>query len=162
MNNVLAAGVSMSLIFSPAISTQATYSAPIETPQVQIVSEPSYSAEDLYWLSRLVYAEAGSENCSDELQRAVASVAVNRTKHILYADTIKGVIFEKQAGRLQYGCTRNGMIYLEPDERAIKNATYVLEYGSTLPEDVLAQCDRIVWGNHYKTINGVKFSRYGG
>jgi len=127
--------------------------------EVEIVESAAYNSDDLYWLSRLIYAESGSN--SDELQMAIGSVVLNRVKSNLYPNTIREVIFDTNWG-VQYGCTTNGMIYLEPDERAIANATYLLNWGSVIPSNVLAQCDRVVWGNHYRTIEGVVFSYYGG
>ena len=118
-----------------------------------------YSQEDLKWLSRLIYAEAGSDNCSDELQLAVGSVAINRKNSSLYPDTIKGVVFDKHWG-WQYGCVKNKSIYKTPDDRAVENARYLLENGSILPENVLGQGKKAYLHGKYCSIQGVIFSFY--
>ena len=95
--------------------------------------------DDLYWLSRLVYAEVGADWMPDELQRQVASVVVNRTKSEYYADSIKDVIFETVGGVYQYEPAYNGGIYNSPNERAVLNALYVLEHGSVFDVAVVTQ-----------------------
>lgn len=116
-----------------------------------------YSEEDLYWLSRLIYAEAGADYCSDELQLAVGSVVLNRVESDLYPDTIKDVIFDTKHTQ-QYGCVTNGMIYRQPDSRAIENSTKLLSFGQSIPKNVMAQSDIVFKNNIYKTIDGVVFS----
>ena len=57
-------------------------------PQIEIEQE-SYSDMDVFWLSRVIYAEAGADNCSNELQLAVGSVVLNRVESELYPNTIE-------------------------------------------------------------------------
>lgn len=157
---ILIAGLSFSMTLSPVDIP--VYEAAVEQNEAEIVSvaeEPEYSEEDLYWLSRLIFAEAGSDKCSDELQLAVGSVVLNRRDSELYPDTIKEVIFDKHWG-VQYGCTTDKHIYWTPNERAIENAKYILETGSTLPNTVMSQGSRPAWGNTYCNIQGVIFSKY--
>lgn len=123
-----------------------------------IVEVKAYSDEDVYWLSRVIYAESGADYCSDELQLAVGSVVLNRVKSNLYPDNIREVIFDSEHG-CQYGCTKNGMIYLDPNQRAIDNAVYLLENGPQLPADVLGQAHTNTLREVYKVIDSVVFSR---
>lgn len=78
-------------------------------------THPTYSDEDLYWLSRVVYAEAGCNWFPDWVQQAVASVVVNRVNDSRYPNTIRDVIF--QSG--QYGCVNNGSIYNTPTSKVV-------------------------------------------
>lgn len=96
---------------------------------------PKYSEEDLYWLSRVVYAEAGCNWFPNWVQQDVASVVLNRVTDSRYPDTIKGVIFDPG----QYSCVDSGSIYNQPTQKVIDNCRYVLENGSTLPSYIIGQ-----------------------
>jgi len=103
-------------------------------------------------LSRIIFAEAGSDAITDEHQLAVGSVVLNRIADGRFPNTMKEVIFQKG----QYACTWDGNYYKTPNERAIKNAKFLLENGSTIPKNVVwqSQCKqgRGVWKkiqNHY-------------
>lgn len=93
----------------------------------------SYTEEDLYILAHVICGEAQSS--SDEEQRYVGSVVLNRVNHGKYPNTIKGVVFQKN----QYSCTRDGNYYRTPTERNWANARYLLENGSVLPGNVVFQ-----------------------
>ena len=120
-------------------------------PSVEPTPEPSkptqtYSDEDLYWLSRVVFAEAGCDWFPDWVQRDVASVVLNRVADPRYPDTIKGVIFDPG----QYSCVDSGSIYNTPTQKVIDNCKYILENGSTLPVSVIGQ-SAYAWGPIYKS-----------
>lgn len=102
-------------------------------------AEPAYSQDDLYWLSRVIQAEAGGSWMPDWLQQGVGSVVLNRVASGKYPGSIKDVVF--QTG--QYACTDNGSIYQEPSQKAVENARYLLENGSVLPAGVLGQSEFI-------------------
>ena len=91
--------------------------------------------DDLYWLARVIYAEAGCSWFPDWVQQAVGSVVLNRMNDSRYANTIYDVIHETG----QYGCVNNGSLYNEPSQQCINNAAYILENGSTLPSGVIGQ-----------------------
>lgn len=91
--------------------------------------------KDLYLLSHLINAEAGSNWCSDELMRYVGSVALNRVDHAAFPNTLEEVIY--QPG--QYSCLWDGNFYKEPVERAWRIAKELLDNGSVLPENVVFQ-----------------------
>ena len=112
--------------------------SPAPTPEPSVEpSEPvkTYSDEDLYWLSCVVFAEAGCDWFPDWVQRDVASVVVNRVSDSRYPSTIKDVIFDPG----QYSCVDSGSIYNTPTQKVIDNCRYVLENGSTLPVYVIGQ-----------------------
>lgn len=85
----------------------------------------SYTEQDAIYLACIIYAEAGSDWCTDAHQRAVASVVINRVNDDRFPDTIYDVLHE--AGQYPYTC--NNTTY---DDRAMENAIYVLENGPTV------------------------------
>lgn len=103
----------------------------VEVPQIKEVQE-----DDLYYLSRILMKELGCDWISDEMQRMVASVVINRVNSPLYPNTIKEVIFQKG----QYSNLGN-FYSITPTQKVIDNARYVLENGSVLPPNVLYQSE---------------------
>jgi len=99
--------------------------------------EPAaYTEDDLYWLAKIVFAEAGED--IDLGQQAVANVVLNRVKSPNFPNTIYDVIWQQTAGGVwQFSPCGDGRINLEPDERAYENARLVLEGLRVLPDDVL-------------------------
>ncbi len=92
-----------------------------------------YSSEDLYWLSRLVHAEAQSECYEGKL--TIANVIINRTKSNDFPSSIKSVIFDRNNG-VQFTSTLNGQIYLEPSQESKRAALEALE-GNNNAEGIL-------------------------
>ena len=127
-------------------STAADIKAAMEEANKPVVEQPSYTEEDLYWLSHVLFAEAGCDWFPDWVQRDVASVVLNRVADPRYPNTIKGVIFDPG----QYSCVDSGSSYREPTSKCIANARYVLENGSTLPPEIIGQ-SAYAWGPVYKT-----------
>ena len=80
---------------------------------------PSYSADDLYWLSRIIHAEARGESTWGKL--AVGSVVLNRVKSYEFPNTVYGVIFDRSGG-VQFTPVANGEIYRTPDSASIEAA----------------------------------------
>ena len=80
----------------------------------------SYTVTDLYWLSRIIHAEAEAEPYSGKV--AVGNVILNRVKSDLFPNTIKGVIFEYYKGIPQFSPVADGTIYNTPDADSIKAA----------------------------------------
>ena len=82
-----------------------------------------YDDNDLYWLSRLIYAKAGNQPL--EAQVAVGDVCINRLGNEAFPgqNSIYEVIFAKN----QFDVAANGMIYMEPDETATLAAKLALE-----------------------------------
>ena len=80
--------------------------------------------EDLHLLSKIMYAEAGSEWLSDEWKMAVGEVILNRRASSEFPDTIADVIYQ----RGQY--YSKGSIYFQnimPSERCVRLAMRLLE-----------------------------------
>ena len=82
-----------------------------------------YDENDVYWLSRVIYAEAGDQSLLGQV--AVGSVVMNRIADDSFADqnTVYDVIFAKN----QFDVVINGMIYMEPDSTAVIAAKLALE-----------------------------------
>lgn len=89
---------------------------------VSVVYNSAVDAEtELYWLSKIVYAEAGAEPYEGKL--AVANVVLNRVKSNQFADTIEGVVFEKYNDIYQFTPVLNGYIFNnEPNSDSIAAA----------------------------------------
>ena len=97
-------------------------------------SHYEYTQEELEKLAAIVYAEAGASWCTDEHQRAVASVVMNRVDDPRFPDTIHEVIYSPG----QYPNTCDNTYY---DSRAIANAEYVLQNGPTVDETAVFQAN---------------------
>ena len=52
-----------------------------------------YNQEDLFWLSRVIYAESGNQSLEGKM--AVGNVVMNRVKHPSFPSTIEGVLAQK-------------------------------------------------------------------
>ncbi len=92
-----------------------------------------YSYEDLYWLSRIISAEARGEPFIGQL--AVGTVVLNRTRSHYYPDTVYKVIFDKVGG-VQFTPASTGSVYREPTESSVIAAKLCLE-GFSLDPTIL-------------------------
>lgn len=92
-----------------------------------------YDAEDLYWLSRIISAEASGEPLLGKI--AVGNVVLNRRESRAYPDSIYGVIFDRKHG-VQFSPVAIGTIYNTPTEESVIAAKICLE-GFTLSSSVL-------------------------
>ncbi|MGM9652142.1 MAG: cell wall hydrolase [Eubacteriales bacterium] len=83
-----------------------------------------YNADEVYWLSRIIYSEAGIEPFRGQI--AVGNVVMNRVRSAQFPDSIYGVIFDSKYG-VQFSPTANGTIYCTPSEEAVIAAKICLE-----------------------------------
>ena len=79
--------------------------------------------EDLSYLSKIIYAEAGSIWLSDEWKMSVGEVVLNRVNSVEFPNTIREVI--EQSGQY-YGSDSVYFKNLKPDLRCIKIALRLL------------------------------------
>ncbi len=86
--------------------------------------EDFYDADELYWLSRIISAEARGESLEGQI--AVGAVVLNRVESDEFPNSIYGVIFDRNWG-VQFEPTANGEIYREPTESAILAAKLALD-----------------------------------
>lgn len=83
-----------------------------------------YNETDVYWLSRVIYAEAGDAPLAEQM--AIGNVVLNRmADDEVFADqdNVYDVIFAKN----QFDVVINGMIYMEPNDSARLAAMLVIE-----------------------------------
>lgn len=80
-----------------------------------------YNSEDLYWLSRIINAEAGNQSMEGRI--CVGNVVQNRVADERFADSVKGVIFTKN----QFCTVTSGTVYYTPDADSVTAAKLCLE-----------------------------------
>jgi N-acetylmuramoyl-L-alanine amidase len=85
----------------------------------------SVNAQNLYWLSRVIHAEAGGE--SMQAQIAVGDVVMHRVQAAGTAATVKQIVFAIDSGHYQFSCVQNGYIYTSPDSNSQKAAIEVYQ-----------------------------------
>ena len=91
--------------------------------KVQWASE-YYDSTDLYWLSRIISAEAKGEPFAGQI--AVGNVVLNRVRSKQFPNTVKGVIFDTKYGT-QFSPVSSGTIYNTPTASAVRAAKICLE-----------------------------------
>ena len=97
-----------------------------------VPADEFYDAEDLYYLSHIIYAESGCEPFAG--MAAVGSVVLNRVREEGFPDTVYGVIFDRTYG-VQFSPTENGTVWLEPSDDAVAAAKACLE-GDTVSDEI--------------------------
>ncbi len=78
-----------------------------------------YTEDDLYWLSRVIYAESGGESLEGQI--AVGNVVLNRVRSAEYPNSIYEVIFDTKDA-VQFEPIANGTIYNIPSALSITAA----------------------------------------
>ncbi len=123
-----------------------------------IISGDSFYREDeVYWLSRIIYAESGGEPLKGKI--AVGNVILNRRNHSYFPNTIYGVIFDKKNG-VQFSPTQNGTIYKSPNSQSIIAAKICLE-GYSINDDVLYFVNASLVPNSWVVKNRPLFAKIG-
>lgn len=89
-----------------------------------------YNADDLYWLSRIIYAESGNQPLSGKI--AVGNVVLNRVKSVRFPNTVHGVIFQRN----QFSPAKSGTINRTPNAESVMAAKLCLD-GAVELENVL-------------------------
>ena len=92
-----------------------------------------YNADQVYWLARIISAEARGESMKGKL--AVGNVVLNRVRSTAFPNTVYGVIFDRKYGT-QFSPVANGTIYNTPTVDSIIAAKMCLE-GYSLSSDIL-------------------------
>jgi N-acetylmuramoyl-L-alanine amidase len=93
-------------------------------------AENHYNADELYWLSRIIEAEAGGELLEGKI--AVGNVVLNRVADKRYPNSIYGVIFDFKNG-IQFTPAYTGTIYNKPSQDSIIAAKMCLEGYEIVP-----------------------------
>ena len=92
-----------------------------------------YNETDLYWLSRIISAEAAGEPLAGKI--AIGNVVINRKNSPAYPNTIYGVIFDRKYGT-QFSPVSFGTVYNTPTAESIIAAKICLE-GYSLSDEIL-------------------------
>jgi len=92
-----------------------------------------YDANEVYWLSRIIYAESGAEPFRGKI--AVGNVVMNRVASAQFPGSVYGVIFDKKHG-VQFSPVSNGAIYKTPNKDSVIAAKICLE-GFSINNNVL-------------------------
>lgn len=89
-----------------------------------VAGEQYYNANDLFWLSRVIYTESGNQPL--EGMMAVGNVILNRVNHPSFPNTIEGVLAQKN----QFTTYRSGRIANStPNAQSVIAAKLVLDGG---------------------------------
>ena len=83
-----------------------------------------YNETDLYWMSRIISAEARGECMAGKI--AVGHVVMNRLRSSSYPDTVRGVIFDRRSG-IQFSPAYSGSINRTPDQDCVIAAKLALD-----------------------------------
>ena len=83
-------------------------------------SSKDYNSNDVYWLSRIIEAEARGESYKGKV--AVGNVILNRVKSKDFPNTIYNVIFEYFGNIPQFSPVQEGTIYNTPSKESINAA----------------------------------------
>ena len=86
--------------------------------------EKYYDSDEVYWMSRIINAEAGGEPMSGKI--AVGNVVMNRTGASFCPNTIYDVIFDNKFG-VQFTPAYSGAIHRSPNQDSIVAAKLALE-----------------------------------
>lgn len=105
----------------------------VSTGRVLQSADEYYNANDLYWLSRIISAEASGESLYGQI--AVGNVVLNRKAHRQYPDTVYGVIFDRVGGT-QFTPVAIGTIYRTPTASSVIAAKICLE-GYSISDEIL-------------------------
>lgn len=113
---------------SPGVGTPETSPAPAPDS-----TAGSYNEDDVYWLARIIYAEARGESMEGKI--AVGNVILNRVASDEFPDSIYDVIFDTNWG-VQFEPVSNGAIYCTPDEDCYEAARRALDGESMVGESL--------------------------
>ena len=92
-----------------------------------------YDETDLYWLSHIIYAEAGIEELEGMI--GVGNVVLNRRARKAWPNTVYGVVFDQRCG-VQFTPAATGTVYQEPSALAVVAAKIAMEGVSTVEDSL--------------------------
>lgn len=122
-----------------------------------IETDIPYSEDELFWLSRIIHAEAQGEPYKGKV--AVGNVVLNRVGSKDFPDTIYGVIFDRKNG-VQFTPVADGAIYNNPHNMCIYAADRALR-GENVIGDALFFCNPKTSTNSWIMNNRVLLSKIG-
>ena len=104
-----------------------------ESQSAFVSGDKFYNSDDLYWLSRIIHAEAQGEPFLGKI--AVGNVVINRKRSSAYPNSVYGVIFDRKHGT-QFSPVSIGTIYNTPSAESVLAAKICLE-GYSLDDEIL-------------------------
>lgn len=96
----------------------------LQRGSLSAIGRASYDADEVYWLSRIISAEASVEPFLGQI--AVGNVVLNRVQSREFPNTIYGVIFDRKHGT-QFSPVAFGTIYEAPEPSCVIAAKICLE-----------------------------------
>ena len=117
----------------PDSAPVSAWSVTYKQAKSMVKADSAYDYEDLYWLSRVISAEAKGESFTGQI--GVGTVVLNRVRSKEFPNTVKGVVFDRKYGT-QFTPVANGTIYDAPTASAVVAAKMCLD-GYTLSNSVL-------------------------
>lgn len=133
-SEMLAANPAMNPLNLPIGSTVRVpvgLSQPSDVPQAHVAASIPATSSDLYWLERVIHAEAGGEPL--QAQIAVGDVIMHRIAAGGYGSTVQQVVFQVSDGHYQFESVANGYIYSQPDAQNVQAALDVLKGDDVVP-----------------------------
>lgn len=104
-----------------------------ETRTAYLHSRAYEDTDDLYWLARIICAEACAEPMAGKI--AVGNVVLNRVASEEFPDTIYEVIFDRKYG-VQFEPVLRGTVFCEPDESCLEAARRALAGKNTVGDSL--------------------------
>lgn len=146
-------------VIAEAFGSEVEWSQQIMTAYVTsggepISSEVPYSSDDLYWMSRIITAEARGESFEGML--AVGNVIMNRIDGDYYPDTVYSVVFDG----IQFTPTLNGAIYNTPTEECTIAAKLALEGAKVVGDCLYFTATTSCWAAWNREYYGVIGGHY--
>ena len=120
--------------------------------KIKFEQKYQYTPDNVWYLSRVIAAEAGADWTSDEAVFYVGSVVLNRVESSSFPNSIKEVVL--QPG--QYATVPYLSRY-EPSERVMEVTYELLNEGSVLPANVLYQANFRQGSGVYDVQNSMYF-----
>lgn len=118
-------------VLCEALGASVTWDAATSTASITAGSGPItsgdsyYDSDDLYWLSRIIYAESGNQSLEGKI--AVGNVVLNRVASTQFPNTVYGVIFQRN----QFTPASSGSINRTPSAESVIAAKLCLDGANT-------------------------------
>ncbi|MBQ3589110.1 MAG: cell wall hydrolase [Clostridia bacterium] len=116
-----------------------------------------YRADEVYWLSKIISAEARGEIMSGKV--AVGNVILNRVRSYSFPNTIYSVIFDRKNG-VQFSPVANGTIYNNATADSVIAAKICLE-GYSISNGILYFVNPSVAPNSWASRNRPFYAKIG-
>lgn len=116
-----------------------------------------YRADEVYWLSKIISAEARGEIMSGKV--AVGNVILNRVRSYSFPNTIYSVIFDRKNG-VQFSPVANGTIYNNATANSVIAAKICLE-GYSISNGILYFVNPSVAPNSWASRNRPFYAKIG-